>query len=83
MDDDVSTKAVEQEIQRRLLSRANKSPYQAKLDADKVGVAVYYLRRAALVLRSSDTFGLEVLSYVFDTPPHEFAKQLAAAVLKN
>lgn len=73
---------VEQEIQRRLQSRANKSPYQAKMDADKVGVPDYYLRRVALVCRSAETFGLPLLSYGFNTSPREFAKRLAAVVLE-
>ena len=74
---------IEREIQRRLLSRANKSPYHSKLDADKVRVKDYYFRRVNSVCRSARSFGLPVLSYSVWTPPCEFAKELAAEVLKN
>lgn len=71
---------VESEIQRRLLSRANKSPYQVALDADKVGVPDYYRRRVAHVLRSSQECCLPLFSYAFDASPRELAQALVEYV---
>ncbi len=71
---------VEDEIQARLLGRANKSPYQQRLDGDKVGVPDYYRRRASMVCRSAETFGFPLLSYALDMPATELAQRLADAV---
>jgi len=76
------TDVVEEEIQRRLRSRITKSPYQEKLDRDKLGVADYYRRRVGSVLRSRGSFGLPIVYYPCQMSPLELAQELAQAVVR-
>lgn len=58
-----------EEMQRRLIGRQDKSPWQAALDEDKVGNPTYYSGRAAHILKSSQTFDLPLIEYPVDKDP--------------
>jgi len=81
-DNPALTDVVEEEIQRRLRSRITKSPYQEKLDRDKLGVADYYRRRVSSVIRSRDSFDLPIVYYPFQMSAFQLAQELAQAVVR-
>ena len=77
----VSGDDAEEEVQKRLASRAAKSEWQAALDSDKVGVNGYYEGRATMVRTSASTYNLPLVEYSVGRSKEWLVEQLANITL--